>query len=428
MNFSTFREKQENMLHTVAFGNVMKKNISTMYLDHAACTPLDREVFDAMEPYFSPTYGNPSSLHASGRHAQEALEDARARIARSVGAYADEIIFTGSGTESDNLALIGAARANRAHGTHILISAVEHKAILESARMLEHEGFTVTRIPVDSTGMVDILHVLTLIRADTILISVMLANNEIGTVLPIAALSAAVHERRLLTGFPLIHTDACQTMGYVHLDVHELGVDLMSLNSTKAYGPKGVGMLYKRRGVHLTPLIVGGEQERGFRAGTEGLPQIVGMAAAFTKAEEIRVGEVERLTLLRTYFVGELMNRIPQLMVNGNSEHHLPHIVHVSIPYVEGESMVLMLDDHGIEAATGSACSAHDLQPSHVLRAVGQSHDLLHGSVRFSMGRDTTHEALDRVLTIFPVIVEKLTQMSALTANKYIYAKNNTTV
>jgi cysteine desulfurase len=373
-------------------------------------------------------YGNPSSMHASGRRAHRALQDARARIADCVGAFPDEIIFTGSGTESDNLALIGAARANSAHGKHILISAIEHKAILEAARVLEGEGFEISRIPVDSEGLIDVHELHALVRDDTILVSIMLANNEIGSILPIAKLTKSLSTRRARTGFPLIHTDACQAIGYEKIDVRTLDVDLLTLNSTKAYGPKGVGMLYKKRGVPITPLIVGGEQEKGLRAGTEALPLVVGMAAAFLKAEKLREAEVVRLSRLRTLFIKELKKRIPHIIINGSAKHHLPHIVHVTVPHIEGESMVLMLDSFGIEVATGSACSAHDLKPSHVQRATGQRGDLLHGSVRFSLGRGTTHDELEYVLKIFSIVTLRLSRMSALTTREYIYGKNKTTV
>lgn len=406
----------------------MKKPTSTIYLDYAAQTPLDRDVYAAMEPYYDPAYGNPSSLHTSGRRAREALEGARAQVAASIGAHPDEIIFTGGGTESDNLALMGAARANRARGKHILISAIEHKAVENAAAALEREGFEITRVPVDAEGRIQLHMFRTLVRDDTILVSLMLANNEIGTVEPIAELTESVRERRARTGFPLIHTDACQAAGYLEIDVAALGVDLLTLNGTKVYGPKGVGVLYKTRGVRLEPLVVGGEQEQGLRAGTEALPLIVGMATALEKAAKVRAREVKRLASLRTYFITELKKRIPESIVNGSAKHHLPHIVHVTFPHVEGESMLLLLDSYGIEVATGSACSAHDLRPSHVLRALGQRGDLLHGSVRFSFGRHTTKAELEYTLATLYIVVERLTRISALTTHRYAYGKNSTNV
>ncbi len=389
-----------------------------VYLDYAATTPLDAEVSAAMQPYFSELYGNPSSMHASGRRAARAISGAREQMATLIGAHADEIIFTGSGTESDNLGVLGAARANRARGTHIIISAIEHKAVMAAAKELAKEGFEVTIAPVGRTGMISCDALVALVRPDTILVSVMLANNELGTVLPVAELAKKLKARRGNTS-PLLHTDACQAAGHVKIDVGALGVDLLTLNGSKVYGPKGIGVLYKRRGVQIAPVIVGGEQEQGLRAGTESVPLIMGMAAAFEKAEHLREQEAARLGALRNYFIANLRTHIPQIILNGDPEHHVPHIVHVTVPRVEGESMVLMLDEAGVEAATGSACSAKDLKPSHVLIAIGQSEDLMHGSVRFSLGRHTTEAELDYVLSVFPAIVETLTKTSALTILAY---------
>ncbi|OGG45330.1 hypothetical protein A2673_00285 [Candidatus Kaiserbacteria bacterium RIFCSPHIGHO2_01_FULL_50_13] len=389
--------------------------MKTVYLDYAATAPLDDEVLACMLPFFGAQYGNPSSMYASGRRAARAIADARERVAACIGAHTDEIIFTGSGTESDNFAVIGAARANRQNGKHIIISAIEHKAVLEAAHTLEKDGFEVSIASVDRFGMIVVSSVVSLVRDDTVLISVMYANNELGVVEPISELSHAIAERKKKTGLPLVHTDACQAAGYVALNVRDLGVDLMTLNGSKVYGPKGVGALYKKRGVHMSPLLVGGDQEGGMRAGTESVPLMVGMAFALEKAEKIRVKESERLYALRSYFISELRGRVPGVTVNSHPTHCLPHIVHVTVPGIEGESMVLMLDECGVETATGSACSAHDLKPSHVLIAIGQNDDLMHGSLRFSLGRQTDQAALDYVLSVFPTIVETLRAASALT-------------
>ncbi len=400
--------------------------MKTVYLDYAATAPLDAGVRAAMQPYFSSYYGNPSSMHASGRRAARAIAESRERVAGCISAHGDEIFFTGSGTESDNLALFGAARGNRARGAHVIVSAIEHKAVLEAARELEKEGFSVSVAPVDRTGMIDIPALLSLVRDDTTLVSVMLANNEIGTILPVAELSKKIKERREKNGFPLIHTDACQAAGHLKLDVNTLGVDLMTLNGSKAYGPKGIGVLYKKRSVNISPLIVGGGQENGLRAGTESVPLIAGMTLALLKAETMRETETPRLSALREFFIAGLRAVIPDVIVNGNSKYHLPHIVHVTVPRIEGESMVLMLDNAKVEAATGSACSAKDLKPSHVLVAIGQNADLMHGSVRFSLGRHTTRAELEYVLSVFPPIVKKLKGTSALTT--HYYAHTTTTV
>ncbi len=402
-------------------------NDKTVYLDYAATTPLDEEVFEAMEPYFDGWYGNPSSLHSSGRRARKAIDEARADIAKVLGAESREIIFTGSGTESDNLAILGAARANRARGNHIIISAVEHKAVLEAVHWLEREGFRVSVIPVDRSGMIDVSACLSLVTSETILISVMYANNEIGTIMPVAELAAKIKCYRGLRNFPLLHTDACQAAGLLPLDTRMLGVDLLSINGSKIYGPKGVGALYVREGTALAPILVGGGQERSIRAGTESVPLIVGMSAALAKAERLRQSEAPRLRALQRYFIERLKAQIPDAIVNGHPEQKLPNNVHITIPKIEGESMLLMLDEKGIEVATGSACSALDLRPSHVLRAIGQNADLIHGSIRFSLGRHTRREELDYVLAVFPPIVERLKTISALTTS-YYYAKQTTTV
>ncbi len=391
----------------------------TIYLDHAATTPLDPSVLETMLPYFGAEYSNASSMHSSGRRAAQAIARARRQVADVLGAASDEIIFTGSGTESDNLAIQGVARAYREEGNHIIISSVEHKAVIESARQLEKEGFTVSTIPVDAFGMIDVEACLKLITDRTILISVMYANNEIGTIEPIRELAEAIGTWRSEHGqrdFPFLHTDACQAAGALSVEVNELGVDLMSLNGSKIYGPKGVGILYKRKHVRIEPVIVGGEQERMLRAGTESVPLIIGCAEALTLADASRKEESQRLITLRDYFMDRLIEHIPHAIINGHRTMRLPNNVHISIPHIEGESILLMLDQLGIEASTGSACSAYDLKPSHVLMAIGQTAEFAHGSIRFSLGRDTTQDDLDRVLAVFPAVATRLSNISALTA------------
>lgn len=387
-----------------------------IYLDHAATTPVDPKVLEEMFPHFNLIHGNPSSMYATGRQAKKALEDARREVATLINASPEEIIFTGSGTESDNLALLGAARANKDYGDHIIVSAVEHKAVLEAARELVREGFRVSYLKVDADGLIDVGECMSLISDKTILVSVMYANNEIGTIQPIKELARTLMSVKNSNSFPLLHTDACQAAGALSINVAELGVDLMTLNGSKIYGPKGVGILYKRSRVTIAPIILGGEQEMGLRAGTENVPLIVGFSKALQQAELMRGAESARLTELRDYFMEELKKKIPNLIVNGSREYRLPNNVHVSIPNVEGEAILLLLDNSGIEASTGSACSANDLNPSHVLLAIGQTPEFAHGSIRFSLGRETTREQLDYVADVLAQTVERLSSMSALTA------------
>lgn len=391
------------------------KSDKIIYLDYAAATPTDPRVLRAMVPYFDASYGNPSSLHSSGRRAASAIMQTKERVAKILGAKPQEIIFTGSGTESDNLAVMGAARANRVHGNHVIISAIEHKATIEAAKQLENEGFEISIMPVDHFGMIDLSELRKLLRKETILVSVMYVNNEIGTIQPIKELSRMIREIRGDRAVPLLHTDASQATGFLPLNVEELGIDLMTLNSSKIYGPKGVGMLYKRTGISISPVIIGGGQENNLRAGTESVPLIVGFGEALVNAEQIREGESERLTVLRDYLIKQLYAKIPDVVVNGHPMLRSPNNVNISIPHIEGESMLLMLDKLGIEVSTGSACSARDLKPSHVLLAIGQLDDLPHGSIRFSLGHDTTKKDLDYLLEVFPPIVERLTAISALT-------------
>lgn len=403
------------------------KNIQpeTIYLDYAATTPTDLSVLSAMLPYFDKSYSNPSSMHSSGRRAAQVIAKARANVAHVIGALPEEIIFTGSGTESDNMALFGVARAYKKLGNHIIISAIEHKAVTEAAKRLEKEGFEVSIAPVRSDGIVDVEACLKLVTDRTILVSIMLANNEIGTIQPIIYLSRAIHDHKEKqkgqsggNALPFFHTDACQAAGFLSLDVKELGVDLMTLNGSKIYGPKGVGVLFKKKNIRTEPILVGGEQEFNIRAGTESLPLIVGFAEALKMTDGMREKESLRLFELRDYFTEGLLKKIPGAILNGNRSLRLPNNVHISIPHIEGESILLMLDKLGIEASTGSACSAYDLKPSHVLLAIGQTAEFAHGSVRFSLGRSTTKRQLDHVLEVFPPIATRLSIISALTTHK----------
>lgn len=384
-----------------------------IYLDYAASTPIDKEVVSFIVPYFDQSYGNPSSLHSRGRRSREVIEQARSVVAEIIGAKSEEIIFSGSGTEANNLAIFGIAKAYKSKGNHIIISDIEHKSTMEVAHTLSREGFEVSIAPVTHEGIIDIEKCLALVKKETILISVMLVNNELGTIQPVKELASRVQELKN-DKLPILHTDACQAITLLPVNVTDLGVDLLTLNSSKVYGPNGVGLLYKKKGIMLIPLIVGGGQENNLRAGTESVPLIAGFAYALQIAEEKKAGEYIRLQNLTMYLREELQKRIPQLLINGSKKFLVPSVTHITIPHIEGESMLLMLDHEGICVSTGSACSAFDLKPSHVLSAIGQNADLIHGSLRISIGRYTTKEDLDYFLGVFPKIVFNLTNMSPL--------------
>jgi len=340
------------------------------------------------------------------------VEEARDKIAALIGARSEEIVFTGSGTEADNLAIKGIAYANEGRGKHIITTSIEHHAVTESCKFLERRGFEVTYLPVDSYGVVDPEDARKAITDGTIMISVMHANNEVGTIEPIEDIGRIARERAIY-----FHTDAIQTVGHVPVDVNELGVDLLAMSSHKLYGPKGVGALYIRKGTRITPFMHGGEQERGRRASTENVAGIVGFGKAVEIAQREMDEEVKRLTYLREELITGLVERIDHIRLNGHHSRRLPGNVNVSIEFIEGESMLINLDLAGIAASTGSACSSGSLAPSHVLQAMGLSHELCHGSLRFSLGRGTTEEDIGRVLQVLPEIVVKLRAMSPLLKN-----------
>lgn len=386
----------------------------TIYLDHASTTPLKREVLEAMLPFLEGTYGNPSSLHQVGREAFYVLERTRSQVANLLGVQPREIVFTGSGTEANNLALFGVARANKSRGKHILVSQIEHSSILSAGELLAGDGFDVEYLPVDSFGRVHVEEVLSRVRKDTVLVSVMYANNEIGTIEPIDELSKSLKERFGEHKRPLLHTDACQATGQLPISPSLLGVDLMTLNGSKMYGPKGIGMLYVRDGVKILPHVVGGHQEFGKRAGTENLALIVGFATALEHAVKGERASVVHLTALRDHFIALVQEAIPEAILNGHPTDRLPNNVHLSIPRIEGESLLLLLDTYGICASTGSACSSHNLAPSHVLRAIGQSDEIIHGSIRFTLGESTTEGDLKFTAGALKACAEKLVAISPL--------------
>lgn len=382
--------------------------MSEIYMDHAATTPVRPEVMEAMLPYFSSQFGNPSSVYGWGRRAHQALDEARDTVAKLLGAKANEIIFTSGGSEGANLAIKGVAWAYQTRGKHIVTSAIEHHAVLDTVLWLEKHGFEITILPVDEEGFVSPAQVGEALRPDTILVSIMHANNEVGTIQPIEEIGAIVRRHGAL-----FHTDAVQTAGVLDIDVEDFNVDLLSLSAHKLYGPKGVGALYVRKGVRLDSLIHGGAQERRRRAGTENVAGIVGLAKAFELARMGRHDENERLVRMRDRLI-EGLRTIPSTKVNGSLEKRLPNNVNVCFQYIEGESMLLNLDLRGIAASSGSACTSGSLDPSHVLLAMGLTHEIAHGSLRLTLGRDNTEADIDFVLQEVPVIVERLRAMSPL--------------
>ena len=382
----------------------------SIYLDHAATTPVRPEVLEAMLPYFCETFGNASSMHAFGQKARKALEDARVAVAHAIGANPREIFFTSGGTESDNLAIKGVARANTRKGNHVITSRVEHPAVLSAVAALEEEeGFEVTYLPVDRFGVVDPDAVADAVRDETILISVMMANNEVGTLEPIAEIARVAKDKGVV-----VHTDSAQAVGKVAVDVRELGVDLLSISAHKIYGPKGVGALYVRGGTRIAPLFHGGHHERQKRPGTENVALIVGFSKAMELALEEMPRAAPRLAALRDRLERSIQEKIPNTYVNGHPENRLPNILNMSFEFVEGESLLLTLDMRGVAVSTGSACTSGSLEPSHVLKAMGVEAAVSQGSLRFSLGRDNTEDEMDYVAEALVGIVKRLRQMSPL--------------
>ena len=370
-----------------------------IYMDHAATTPVDPRVVDAMLPFFTERFGNASSVHQFGQEAREAVERAREGVARAIGARPSEIVFTSGATEADNFAILGAAWANEDRGRHIITSAVEHHAVLEPCRFLESRGFEVTYLPVDPYGRVDPDDVRRAIRPDTILISVMHANNEIGTLQPVAEIARVGRERGIL-----VHTDAAQSVGILPVHVDALGVDLLSLSAHKRYGPKGVGALYIRRGSRVARILHGGAHERNRRAGTENVPGIVGLGAALDLALQVMEDEAARLRRLGDRLRAGLA-QIDGARLNGHPTERLPGLLSISFAGTDSESLLLALDLRGVAASSGSACTAGSLEPSHVLSAIGLPPEVAAGTLRFSLGRGTTEEEVDQVVALMPEIV-----------------------
>jgi len=370
---------------------------------------MDPEVLRAMVPYFSDMFGNPSSVHAFGQEAWQAVEKARETVAAAIGANSEEIVFTSGGSESDNFAVKGIAFGRKDKGNHIITSSVEHHAILETCRFLEKNGFVTTRLPVDETGTVDPADVEKAITDRTILISIMHANNEIGTMQPIAEIGKIARKQGIV-----FHTDAVQTFGRLPVNVNDLNVNLLSASGHKIYGPKGVGILYVRKGTRIQSFIHGGQQEKGRRASTHNVPGIVGMGKATELAVASMDKEAGRLISLRDKMIRGILENIEDSRLNGHPIQRLPNNVNVSIEYVEGESLLLALDMEGIACSTGSACASSSLEPSHVLTAIGLPHETAHGSLRFTLGGHTSEEDIDYAVGVLPAIVGRLRAMSPL--------------
>lgn len=380
-----------------------------IYLDNAATTSLDDAVLEEMMPYFKENYSNPSSIYDFAQKAKKAVEDARSVIADALGAKDKEIYFTGGGSESDNWALKGAAVALKEKGKHIITSKIEHHAILHTCEYMERQGYEVTYLDVDENGLVTPEAVEAAIRPDTILISIMFANNEIGTVEPIEKIGEIASKHNIL-----FHTDAVQAFGHIPIDVKKMHVDLLSASGHKFHGPKGIGFLYVREGVKLDPFIHGGAQERSRRAGTHNVPGIVGIGAATKLAQQKMEENTKKEIEVRDYAIDRILKEIPYARLNGDRTERLPNNINVCFRFIEGESMLIMLDQKGICASSGSACTSGSLDPSHVLLAIGLPHEIAHGSLRMTLSEETTKEDMDYVVDSIKQIVERLRSMSPL--------------
>ncbi|MBI4721611.1 MAG: cysteine desulfurase NifS [Candidatus Stahlbacteria bacterium] len=378
-----------------------------IYLDHNATTPTDTRVVEAMGTYFNEQYANPSSIYKFAQEANEAKEIARDKVAQIIGAKPNEIVFTSGGTEADNFAIKGVAFANRNKGNHIITSKIEHPAVLNTCKWLEKQGFEITYIGVDKYGIVDLDELASTITDKTILITIMHANNEIGTIEPISEMTKIAKQKGVY-----FHTDAVQTVGKITTDVNELGVDLLSLSGHKFYGPKGIGAIYIRKGTKIDSFIHGGHHEYNRRAGTENMPGIVGLGKACEIAIKERETDEKRIKILRDRLYNGIAAAIPDIILNGHPKHRIAGTLNICVKYVEGESMLLNLDLEGIAASSGSACASGSLEPSHVLLAIGVAPELAHGSLRFSMGHNNTEADIDRVIEVLPPIVKKLRAMS----------------
>lgn len=386
--------------------------MSNIYLDNAAATPLDPNISKAMEPWILELYGNPSSIHQEGTQAKHAIDAARKTVATFLGSRPSEIIFVSGGTESDNLAILGAARQYRENGNHIVTTAIEHHAVLRAMDQLEKEGFEITRVLPNEQGVVEAKAVLAAIRPETILVSVMMANSETGMIQPVSDIGNAIEKLRFSEKkeTPVFHTDACQGTVFLDLDVKKLHVDLLTINGSKAYGPKGVGVLFVKSTISLTPLMFGGPQEQGLRPGTENVAGIVGLGKALVLLEKKKKA-AEEISMLRDTLATQLAERFPAMLINGDTPAALPGHLNISLPGLDGETVVLYLDEKGIRVSTGSACSSEEIEPSHVLLAMGRTEEEARGSIRFSLGKTTTKKEIKTVVEELEKIVEKLSNV-----------------
>ncbi len=384
-----------------------------IYLDHAATTPVDPEVLDAMLPYYKDKFGSASTLYSIGREAREAVEEARAQVAELIAAQPEEVYFTSGGSEADNWAIFGVAAAKANKGKHIITSKIEHHAVLEPYHSLEKQGYHATILGVDSNGFVDVGELRDAITNETILISVMHANNEIGTIEPVEEIGAIAKERGIH-----FHTDTVQSVGHIPLDVNSINCDSLAISAHKLYGPKGVGAMYIRKGSRVEKLIRGGGQENNRRAGTHNVPGIVGLGKAAELARQRMAKEAERTTKLRDALIAGVESRIADVKLNGDRVKRLPNNVNFSFEGVEGESMILLMDMNGICVSSGSACTSGSLDPSHVLMALGMRHEQAHGSLRMTLGKDNTEADIEKVLDTLPGIVQRLREMSPIYAEK----------
>lgn len=391
-----------------------------IYLDNASTTPVDSAVLQAMQPYFSKQFGNPSNLYELGRRARRAVYDAAQKISKVLNCHQDEIVFTGSATEADNLALAGIAKVNKHLGKRIIISNIEHKAILSTSRKLKEEGFEIIELPVRKDGLVNLKELKKNLDAKTILVSIMYANNEIGTIQPIAEIGKIIgnfKKKNHLSSVPYFHTDAAQALQFLDCNVEKLGVDLLTFSGHKLYGPKGVGGLFVRRGVNIAPIIFGGSQQRSLRPGTENVAGIVGLGAAVMLAQKNRKSQFRRIMKLRDRLEKGIFKTIPKVILNGHRKKRLPNFLNVSILDIEGEALLLLLDGKKVMVGTGSACNSDTLEPSYVLAALGLPYEYIHGSIRFTLGKYTKQSDIIYVLKILPGIVAKLRRFSPLNLN-----------
>lgn len=405
-------------------------SMRSVYLDHAAATPLDLRAREVMLPFLDELYSNPSSFHSAGKAVKDAMDEARQSVAKILGTRADEIIFTSGGTESNNLAILGFSHAIKASikNPQIIISTIEHPSVIETVKYLqEKEGFSVTYLSVDARGMVRPDDLKDALTPQTVLVSIMYANNEIGTIQPIAELGKIIQKFRASLPMsncqlPVFHTDACQASGVLELNIEKLHVDMLTLNGSKIYGPKGAGVLYVKRGIKLQPLQFGGSQEKTLRPGTENVAGIIGLAKALELAQTERQAEARRLVPLRDKLIAGIL-KLPKTRLNGHPTERLPNNVNISFMDIEGEALILYLDAQGVYASTGSACTSASLEPSHVILALGLPYEVAHGSIRFSLGRSTIEEDIDYVLKILPPLVEKLRSISPVRVDEKYYVR-----